>query len=563
MNRDHRVLLLLLLAMALTGSGGAAQAPSARAGEVTALLPVASVHRGGAAPAPVAVGAEVLWQDLLETQPRARARVALLDGSVLNVGSGVKLLIARHDAQSEQTELELTLGKVRAQVRKLTQPSSSFVLRTNTAVVGVIGTHVYVDAQTDATTVINLDTGSSRVRSSEAAITEEQILEPFEVTIVARGQAPTPKRRATIEEILGAILETLPGLTLPLGPGTLRAGSCTQLLAGERLLATRQPFLELKPGACGGGTSAQVCVPEDAEPGLYEFALPTAAGERLSAFLVRPAEPPHDLSGARLYFAPEAPPGSVHYARLLDDQNHPLEGIPVRIKTQGEEKVLHTDASGGFAVPVPESGAVEIGVETSTRATLIGAGPAPTPITGRIQAVHLPDARLPLPAGVQRGSVVNLPGEVTDVRLGDRKTAVTRTVTRAGRTISTVAVPVDFPEGRADLVWKDATGRDLQRPLLVFEVLSGRLENPALTSGTQTRGEFVLCVGDARRKKVRAQIVAAGPVQFEGKGARGKMFEQELAVEAGGQVRIPFQIRADKGAPGAGVPFSLRLTLTR
>jgi len=549
--------------MALTGSGGAAQAPSARAGEVTALLPVASVHRGGAAPAPVAVGAEVLWQDLLETQPRARARVALLDGSVLNVGSGVKLLIARHDAQSEQTELELTLGKVRAQVRKLTQPSSSFVLRTNTAVVGVIGTHVYVDAQTDATTVINLDTGSSRVRSSEAAITEEQILEPFEVTIVARGQAPTPKRRATIEEILGAILETLPGLTLPLGPGTLRAGSCTQLLAGERLLATRQPFLELKPGACGGGTSAQVCVPEDAEPGLYEFALPTAAGERLSAFLVRPAEPPHDLSGARLYFAPEAPPGSVHYARLLDDQNHPLEGIPVRIKTQGEEKVLHTDASGGFAVPVPESGAVEIGVETSTRATLIGAGPAPTPITGRIQAVHLPDARLPLPAGVQRGSVVNLPGEVTDVRLGDRKTAVTRTVTRAGRTISTVAVPVDFPEGRADLVWKDATGRDLQRPLLVFEVLSGRLENPALTSGTQTRGEFVLCVGDARRKKVRAQIVAAGPVQFEGKGARGKMFEQELAVEAGGQVRIPFQIRADKGAPGAGVPFSLRLTLTR
>ncbi|HEX8835780.1 MAG TPA: hypothetical protein VF748_02495 [Candidatus Acidoferrum sp.] len=57
-----------------------------RAGEVSRVIPAVNIARGGKT-IPAAAKTVVNWQDLVNTQVNARARIALDDGSVLNVGS--------------------------------------------------------------------------------------------------------------------------------------------------------------------------------------------------------------------------------------------------------------------------------------------------------------------------------------------------------------------------------------------------------------------------------------------------------------------------------------------
>ena len=84
------------------------------------------------------------WQDVVNTQANARARIALDDGSVLNVGSDSSLLVVKHDGAAQQTELELTYGKLRSQAQKLAKPDGKFEVRTPAGVAGVVGTDFYV-----------------------------------------------------------------------------------------------------------------------------------------------------------------------------------------------------------------------------------------------------------------------------------------------------------------------------------------------------------------------------------------------------------------------------------
>jgi len=95
-------------------------------------------------------------------------------------------------------------------------------------------------------------------------------------------------------------------------------------------------------------------------------------------------------------------------------------------------------------------------------------------------------------------------------------------------------------------------------------VLASRLDQAQLQSFNQTAGEFLVCVGSGEKPgKVRARIVAIGPVQFRGPGAHGKRFERSFAVSPTGLLRIPFQIQAEKGGPGVGIPFTLTLQLSQ
>src|SRR3989338_5225046 len=202
--------LLLAAASALPVHGEPVQGEPAagqaeRAGEVTALLPVARLERSGAAPVALRMRDPVFWQDWVETEAQARARLQLLDGSILNVGSGARFQVVRHDQATEQTELTLKFGKVRAEVKKL-GAGGRFEVRTETATVGVIGTHVYVAAVGALTTVINFD-GLVGVNTAGAAAPER--LEPFELAEVERGQ-PIRKRMATMEELLRALEDTPP-----------------------------------------------------------------------------------------------------------------------------------------------------------------------------------------------------------------------------------------------------------------------------------------------------------------------------------------------------------------
>src|SRR6267143_7177910 len=121
----------------------APQAAGQRAGEVSRVIPAVNIARSGktiTASAKTAVD----WQDLVNTQVNARARVALDDGSVLNVGSESSMKVVKHDAGAQQTELELSYGKLRTQAQKIAKPDGKFEVRTPAGVAGVVGTDFFV-----------------------------------------------------------------------------------------------------------------------------------------------------------------------------------------------------------------------------------------------------------------------------------------------------------------------------------------------------------------------------------------------------------------------------------
>src|SRR5690348_14694155 len=138
------------------------QAAGQRAGEVSRVIPAVNIARSGktiAASAKTAVD----WQDLVNTQVNARARIALDDGSVLNVGSESSMKIVKHDAGAQQTELELTYGKLRSQAQKIAKANGKFEVRTPAGVAGVVGTDFFV-AFDNATGTMNVITFEGLVK---------------------------------------------------------------------------------------------------------------------------------------------------------------------------------------------------------------------------------------------------------------------------------------------------------------------------------------------------------------------------------------------------------------
>lgn len=137
------VALSVLLALSMAMAPQAWTQAGQRAGQVTRVVPNAEIQR---ASQKLAAGAQVpiFWQDVIATDRGGRARVSLDDGSILNVGSESSLTITKHDANTQQTELELTYGRVRANVVRLARPGAKFQVKTRTAVAGVVGTDFFL-----------------------------------------------------------------------------------------------------------------------------------------------------------------------------------------------------------------------------------------------------------------------------------------------------------------------------------------------------------------------------------------------------------------------------------
>jgi ferric-dicitrate binding protein FerR (iron transport regulator) len=121
------------------------------AGEVTRLVPQATRNAQ-----PLAVKDPLQWNDVLQTNAKGRVLAKLNDGSMLNVGSSSRLTVVQHDAANQQTSIDLTYGKLRSKVTKITQPGGKYEVKTPNAVIGVIGTEFYVayDMARNETTVI-------------------------------------------------------------------------------------------------------------------------------------------------------------------------------------------------------------------------------------------------------------------------------------------------------------------------------------------------------------------------------------------------------------------------
>lgn len=569
MRRSIQLIPSVILFAAVVSSP--AQSPPQRAGDVSALLPVAHIERQAAARAEARLKDPLFWHDWFETQAQGRARLALLDGSLVNVGSGARLQVLEHDQATERTELELRFGKVRAEVKQRTRPDARFTVRTDSAVVGVIGTHLYVGVAAALTTIINFE-GRVRVSNADPAVTGEEMLEPFELAEVEPGRPPR-KRLATLEELLQALRDTLPGLPVQGAPERARAGSCTSTSFGEALTGPVDPSsapLEILPRGCAGPdiTPVRVCVPQSAPPGVREYAMRAAdGGLRWAALMV---EPPAPYEDARFLVAPELPPGATHYARLVGRDHQPLAGVPVRIRRGTEEQTVTTDENGAFMVQAPDSGAVELSVSRAgagEQGSEPGKPPLPSgqaePLVATIKVVERVETSSELPDYSQRGGLLTLPGEIAGARLGDDRLPILRTITRKGETLSSLPIPADRAEGPGQLELEEPGGKRRSQSLFVYEVLGGRRDQATLASGAVTNGEFLVCVGAPGEKphKLRARIAAVGPVHFTGAGGKGKKYERSLEVGSSGLLRIPFQIQAEKGSP-TGIPFGLYLTLT-
>ncbi|HXM93982.1 MAG TPA: FecR family protein [Candidatus Dormibacteraeota bacterium] len=176
-----------------------------RAGEVSRIIPAVSIARGSKT-ITASTKSVVDWQDLLNTQANARARIALDDGSVLNVGSDTSMKVVKHDAGAQQTELELTYGKLRAQAQKVTKPDGKFEVRTPAGVAGVVGTDFYVAYATAIMSVVVFE-GIVRVCNLAGVCVE---VKAGQMTSVRSGDnsAPLTPVQAPLDVLVAAAQDT-------------------------------------------------------------------------------------------------------------------------------------------------------------------------------------------------------------------------------------------------------------------------------------------------------------------------------------------------------------------
>ena len=168
---------------ARVGQGRADSGPDvpAKAGNITALLPVAHLVRGAGKTAVITdakKGDELVWNDLVKTEKGGRARITLSDQSILSLGSQAELRIVKHDARTQQTSLQMAYGRVRAQVASITRDGGSFELRTPTAVAGVIGTDFGVDSSVSGGDTFVCIAGATQISNSDPTFPERCSVPP-------------------------------------------------------------------------------------------------------------------------------------------------------------------------------------------------------------------------------------------------------------------------------------------------------------------------------------------------------------------------------------------------
>src|SRR5207245_10348904 len=184
------------------------QAAGQRAGDVARMIPAVNIARSGKT-IPAAAKTIVNWQDLVNTQVNARARIALDDGSVLNVGSDSSINVVKHDAGAQQTELELTYGNLRTKAQKIAKPDGKFEVGTPAGVAGVVGTDFFVEYVDNTMKVIAFE-GLVKVCNLSGVCV---LVKAGQMTSVRSGDnsGPLPPQPATLDLLVAASKDTDPG----------------------------------------------------------------------------------------------------------------------------------------------------------------------------------------------------------------------------------------------------------------------------------------------------------------------------------------------------------------
>jgi hypothetical protein len=200
-------LIVCVMNVAALSSSAQISPPEPEAGVVTARLPEGLIHRSTGSLV-IDRGTAVLWEDLVITDARGRARISLGDGSSLNIGSGVSLLIHQHNQQSRQTQMTLNFGKLRCRLQTVdVSQGEQFEVRTNNAVLGVIGTDFFVEALATSTRIIVYE-GLLLVRNINPSIVGAVRLGPGEKVTVYMDRAPLEPELADPAEVQRSIEDT-------------------------------------------------------------------------------------------------------------------------------------------------------------------------------------------------------------------------------------------------------------------------------------------------------------------------------------------------------------------
>jgi len=186
---------------------GKPQAGTETAGKVVAAIPSEVVERQGAAAIPLHLMDPVYLQDLVRTEMNGRVRIELTGGSILTIGARSQMRIVKHDAATEQTAVELTAGRLRGQIVKLTKPGASFQMKTQTAVIGVVGTDIIIIATATSTTIICLE-GAVTVSNVLSSIGGSVTLQAGQSTTVPVNGPPTPAVNVSPQTLQAEINQT-------------------------------------------------------------------------------------------------------------------------------------------------------------------------------------------------------------------------------------------------------------------------------------------------------------------------------------------------------------------
>jgi hypothetical protein len=145
----------------------------------------------------------VMTGDVIRTLKKSKIKLSLVDGSFLLLTENSKTKI-EDVAPTGKSFFRMFAGKLRAIVKKVISPGSTFSIRTQTAIVGVKGTDFVVILRRDATDVGTAD-GSVLLRNVNPNIPGEVTVERNHVSTVTRTAPPTPPQRLTEEEMQAMI----------------------------------------------------------------------------------------------------------------------------------------------------------------------------------------------------------------------------------------------------------------------------------------------------------------------------------------------------------------------
>jgi hypothetical protein len=180
---------------------------------------------------PLARGDRLYKGDLLKSEAQSQAQILFADRTVMSLGPEAELVLAKIEPTPERKEpkvaVKLVVGKVWARVQKFFGGGSAFTVETTTAVAGVRGTSMIVQAH-EHDTVVAIERGTGSVTDKNG---KESTLPPM--TMVSVNEAGASEVGMLDAAALGDLLlgmqsggsfsvegqhERLANLELSLGP---------------------------------------------------------------------------------------------------------------------------------------------------------------------------------------------------------------------------------------------------------------------------------------------------------------------------------------------------------